>query len=347
MIIALHGAKKNVGDFLIRERGLALLRNAHPDQRVVPMPRWLAHDPELFRAASAVVLCGGPGLQTTFHPGTFPLNGDLPALDVPVLPLALGWSGEPAGNPDAFAFDAPSLEALRLIHERIGWSSVRDDLSLEIVRRADVGDVRRTGCTAWYHLPSLGQPVAPPSTVRSVVFTPPAASRRYFAESVRIMRLLRKRFPQARPYCVFHRGLRVDGETRLREAVVVRAMARVAESLGFEVVDAAYRLESIDFYGEADLHVGYRVHAHLAFVSQHRPSVLISEDGRGTGQAVTLGDNARLLAGERGLVDRLDETLSIEFREGHPALHRAVDEIERSWPLMQQTLAQIARPKGR
>lgn len=345
MIIALHGAKKNVGDFLIRERGLALLRHAHPDQRIVTMPRWVRHDPELFRAADAVVLCGGPGLQSSFYPGTFPLDGDVHALDRPVLPLALGWSGVPSGRPEAFSFDPPSLDALRVIHERIGWSSVRDDLSLEIVRRADVGEVRRTGCTAWYHLPSLGTAVAPPDVIRSVVFTPPAGSRRYFAESARIMRLLRKRFPQARPYCVFHRGLRPDHETQRRESVVVRAMARVAETLGFEVIDAAYRLDSIDFYGQADLHVGYRVHAHLAFVSQHRPSVLISEDGRGTGQAVTLGDEARLLAGEPQLVPRLDQTLAAEIREGHPALHRAVEEIERTWPVMRETLGQLAPTK--
>lgn len=341
MLLVLHGAKKNVGDFLIRDRGLALLRHIRPKQEIVTAERWRPLDPDTIARADAVVLCGGPGLQEDFYPGTFPLTPDIGALTKPVLPLALGWSGRPAGHPERFFFDEPSCRALTSIHARIGWSSVRDDVSLGILRNAGVGEVRRSGCTAWYHLPSLGKPPVPPSTIRGVVFTPPAGSRRLFIESLRIMRLLRARYPRARRYCVFHRGLRTDGETSHTEAVVVRAMAAVASSLGFEIVDAAYDLSRIAFYGDADLHVGYRVHAHLSFVSQHRPSLLISEDGRGVGQAVTLGDPYRLHAGAPGLVARIDSALSTEEREGHPSLQRAVEEIERTWHVMRETIEQL------
>jgi polysaccharide pyruvyl transferase WcaK-like protein len=341
MLLVLHGAKKNVGDFLIRERGLALLRHLRPDQEIITSERWRPLAQDLVALADAVVLCGGPGLQENFYPETFPLSPDIDALATPILPLALGWSGTPAGRPEQFSFDEPSRRALTSIHTRIDWSSVRDDVSLQILRTADVGEVRRSGCTAWYHLPSLGAAPAPPSTIRSVVFTPPAGSRRLFVESLRIMRLLRARYPQARRYCVFHRGLRADGETTRKEVVAVRAMAAVASSLGFEIVDAAYDLSRIDFYGDADLHVGYRVHAHLCFVSQHRPSLLISEDGRGVGQAVTLGDPYSLYADSPGLVARIDSALSIEEREGHPLLRRAVDEIERTWPVMRETIEQL------
>jgi hypothetical protein len=207
-----------------------------------------------------------------------------------------------------------------------------------------VGDVRRSGCTAWYHVPSLGTPAKVPQTVRRVVFTPPAASRMHFRESVALMRALRRRYPKAERYCVFHRGLRPGIGTGRRETLAVNAMAGVAVALGFKIVDAAFDLGKIDFYGECDLHVGYRVHAHLCFVSQRIPSVLLCEDGRGAGQVVTLGDPDVLEAGAPGVVDRVMEKLASEEREGQPALKRAVDEIEKTWPVMRSTIEQL--PSG-
>ena len=68
MLLVLHGAKLNAGDFLIRERGLEILRHLRPAQRLVVHPRWEPVDPDLFDSADAVVLCGGPGLARRFYP---------------------------------------------------------------------------------------------------------------------------------------------------------------------------------------------------------------------------------------------------------------------------------------
>jgi hypothetical protein len=157
------------------------------------------------------------------------------------------------------------------------------------------------------------------------------------------MRMLRSRYKDVERVCVFHRGLRADRFTRRRESVANRSLAAAASALGFKVVDAAFDLQRIDFYKEADLHVGYRVHAHLAFLSYRRPSLLICEDGRGLGQAETLGDEYRIRANRRDTVARVEDALSSEERLGYPSLARAVEEIERTWPVMQETLEQLPR----
>ena len=145
MLLVLHGVKRNAGDFLIRERGLEILRHLRPAQRLVVHPRWEPVDRGLFDSADAVVLCGGPGLARRFYPRVFAMVDDLDAHPTPVLPVALGWSGTPAEDPERFKFSRKSIAALRAIHARIGWSGVRDELSLEIVRRADVGEVAQNG----------------------------------------------------------------------------------------------------------------------------------------------------------------------------------------------------------
>jgi polysaccharide pyruvyl transferase WcaK-like protein len=342
MILVLHGAKVNAGDFLIRDRGLAIMRRLRPEQELVLHPRWDPVSPELFDRADAVVLCGGPGLAPRFYPQVFPLVDDLDAHPTPILPLALGWGGAPSGRPDRF-FNRRSVQALRTIHSRIGWSGVRDDLSLELLQSAKVGKVRRTGCVAWYDQESLGSPFRAPAKVRRLAFTPPAKRRRAgLRETIAVMRRLRARYREAERFCVFHRGMRAEfaSEVPTRER---RATAIAARVLGFHVIDASGDVSALELYRDCDLHVGYRVHAHLSALSFRRPSLLVIEDGRGEGQAITFGDPYRLHAGAPQLADALDQALAAEQAQGFEATEGAVTEIERTWPVMRETVEQLPR----
>lgn len=340
MILVLHGAKKNAGDFLIRDRGLAILSRLLPEQELVLHPRWEPVSPDAFDRADAVVLCGGPGLAPRFYPRVFPLVDDLAAQTTPVLPLALGWSGTGSGRPDRF-FSRRSVEALRAIHSSIGWSGVRDDLSLELLRSIRVGEVRRTGCVAWYELDSLGNPFRAPEGARRVVFTPPSKRRRGgLREAISVMRKVRAEHAGTDRYCVFHRGFRAEFAAEVPSAER-RATAIAAKALGYRVVDATHDPAAIDLYRDCDLHVGYRVHAHLCALSHRRPSLLVIEDGRGEGQAVTLGDPHRLRAGSADLADRVAEAIAAERRGGFESTSRAVEEIERTWPVMRETVEQL------
>ena len=46
-----------------------------------------------------------------------------------------------------------------------------------------------------------------------------------------------------------------------------------------EVIDVSYDEKKIDMYLDFDLHIGYRVHAHIYFLSKSKPSILLHEDG--------------------------------------------------------------------
>jgi polysaccharide pyruvyl transferase len=340
MLVVLHGAKVNAGDYLIRDRGVAILRHLRPGQELILHPRWQRVPPELYDRADAIVLCGGPGLAPRFYPKVFPLVRNLERHPTPILPVALGWNGTGSGHVDRF-FSKRSVKALRVVHSRIGWSGVRDDLSLALLSSLDVGEVRRTGCVAWYDLSSLGRPLASPERVRRVVVTPPTkAGKGGLREAAGVLRLVRARYRQAERWCVFHRGMRAEfgGETSTAQR---RATAAVARALGYRVVDASRGLDVLDAYRECDLHVGYRVHAHLCFLSYRRPSLLLIEDGRGEGQSVTFEDPYRLRAGSPTLLAQLDDALAQEEANRYEASERAVAEIERTWPVMRETVEQL------
>lgn len=339
MILVLHGAKKNAGDFLIRERTLSLLA-AVTSEEIVDVPRWGAPPVAEIAAARHVVIAGGPGLRTHMVPDTFPWIEVVLERGLPVTPLGWGWQGWPI-DPQRFTMSPATFAAIEAIHGGIRASSVRDRLTEEILHRAGIHNTVMTGCVAWYEHGHMHQPLRSSPDVASVVFTAPARPELHL-QAVSVMRLLRRHFPSARLTCTFNRGLRADEFTTARESRRSLALATAARVLGFEVVDTSYAASTLGDAVTADLHVGYRVHAHLMALSLRRPSLLLAEDGRGVGQQVSLGDPYSLAADAPDLRRRLRSALETELGAGFPASRAAVSTMNATWPAMLGVLESIA-----
>lgn len=192
-----------------------------------------------------------------------------------------------------------------------------------------------TGCVAWYHMASLGKPMAETSVPERIVFTPPAGPR-WAVQSVQMLRVLRGLWPQAELLCSFHRGIAPGNGTSAKQAASYAAVAVAARLMGAEIYDASgSHVSSIGRYRSYDLHVGYRVHAHLDFLSRRHASILIAEDGRGYGQQMTLNDPYHLDVGDVDLAKSLKNALATESSNGWAASREAISVIDASWPVMQ------------
>jgi len=144
-----------------------------------------------------------------------------------------------------------------------------------------------SGCPAWYDLPSLGRAFQPPQAIRQIVVTTPRRIR-LVPQAVQLLWAAFRQFPDTVRYCVFHRGYRRDAHTSARKAWPMRMLVLAANLFHYQIVNAAYDLSRIAFYRECDLHIGYRVHAQINFLSMRKPSLLLCEDGRGEGLSQTL-----------------------------------------------------------
>jgi len=290
MIILLSGAKKNSGDFLITSRAKALLSRCL-NEEILVLPSWLplgGHEVEL-QACRAIVIAGGPGYQRETYGGVYPL---LPIeamvqLAKPVVFLGLGWMADPGDAWDErhFRFDQRTLDFVERLGGLARYGS-RDLTTQRVVKAAGVAS-SMTGCPVWYEHSRLGLPMRLPQSIERLVFTPPQASV-YFDQSKQVLSDLKAAWPRAHVYCCFHRGIEADEHTPEAEAARLREYAAFAKGLGVEVRDVSYSAESMDFYAECDLHVGYRLHAHLHFLSNRLPSLCLEEDCRAHGQNTTL-----------------------------------------------------------
>lgn len=277
MYILLSGARMNVGDYLILEKAKSLLQEVRPDRQLMTLSRFQPLDDKinLLNNSKAIILCGGPAYSKDVFPRIYPLVTDLSKLKVPIIPFGLGWSGKPMRYPKKFKFTPYSKRVLNNIHREATYSSCRDSITEQILNRHGYKNVLMTGCPVWYDIDSLGKKMDIPNKINTLVFTPPQKNK-YHVQSKQLMEKIAATFPDAHKYCVFHRD-------------VVRSIKSKARRLNFEVVEAAKDVSKIEFYRQCDLHLGYRVHAHLNFLSMRKPSFLLHEDGRGIGQSKTLG----------------------------------------------------------
>ncbi|RKX91902.1 MAG: hypothetical protein DRP84_10860 [Spirochaetes bacterium] len=288
MYTLITGAHKNVGDFLIVERGKQLLRRYANGKEFLEFDNQIPLTNHLkeINKTNAIILCGGPGYtQNLFR--NYPFLRNIDKIKVPVIPFAVGWCGHPADNPDKFSFSDDSKSVLEYIHKNCEFSSCRDKIMKEILKRQGIENVLMTGDTALYDLKSIGKKFTLPRKIRKVAVSVAQHPGQYH-QNIYLLEQVKQTFPEAELICCFHRNLKADKFTPETTAKGAQKIAQSARKLGYRVVDASYDTSKIEFYRECDLHIGYRVHAHIFFLSIRKPTFLLQEDGRGLALSKTV-----------------------------------------------------------
>lgn len=270
--LLLHRALRNAGDFLIFERARRLIADRRPGVVLDTAEAWrpLANQvpAERLRGYRALVVCGGPG----YAPGMaarYPL-GDLAPLP-PLVLLALGAKIEPGTDAQLADFRLPDEDRhfLETVLTRTTAIGARDPLTAELLARSGIERVLMTGDPAWYDLERIAEPIRVPAQVKVIAITPPA-NPAAFRQATSLFRALAAARPAARLRVIHHRG-------------VQRPFAALAARHGWDQEDITGSADGFTTYDRADLHVGYRVHAHLYATSRGVPSYLVAEDSRGLG----------------------------------------------------------------
>ena len=297
MYVVLTGAKQNWGDFLIGHRCKTLLRKYKPEEELISIDSWkcLGSKLDVINNSRGVIIMGGPGYRPNMYPGIYKLVECLDQIQVPIIPLGLGWKGACANwlCMRNYRFSEQSIALLRRISSQINYLSCRDFYTWQVLKNNGFDNALMTGCPSWYELDYIGQQYERPSSIRRIVFTPPIYQNQG-EYSVDILRMMLDLFPEADITVCFHQGFeykRLSGnpdffafQRQLRDGYL---------ELGVPCVDLAGNVENksfqYSFYHNKDLHIGYRVHAHIDFLSRRKTSFLIHEDARGSGVDDALG----------------------------------------------------------
>jgi len=297
-----HGAKHNVGDFLIRNRAISLLEEyadvSEDDLYFIDLVRKNLTNSEIKKISDtdAVIIAGGPGYQRTFYPKIYPSLDKILESKTVIYPLGPGWKGQ---NESEYKFTRPSRQMLQKIHDKIEMGGCRDLPTKRLVEATGVNNIELTGCPAWHDLSRTQDSFTPPESVNSIVVSSPAkGSYSYGPQWIYLMYRLSREFPEAKKYCSFHQGVhREPGYHSRGEVIFNTKIASVARRLGYNIIDMGGHPEKYELYRDIDLHVGYRVHGHIPFIANGQPSFLIHQDGRGLGVSESIGTTAGDVAG--------------------------------------------------
>lgn len=289
--LVLSGAKINAGDFLIRRRILDLISSSKPGAQARVHDRWRPLDEGVAEWADAVLLGGGPAVQPHFYPGIYPLLPSLHRLEAPIIGIGLGWKGAPGDrwSERTYHFTENSQRLLRRMGDD-GWAiSCRDPATERVLNACGFERTIMTGDPAWFDLERIGAPFETPDRLDVLLFSMPA-SPVFFDQSVHLLRTLRERGNFRCILGAFNHGWRPGEHVGAERAAGFGELRDAVTDLGVESLDLSGGLKPmLDAASRCDIHIGYRLHAHLLFLSRRRPSILLEEDGRGRAAGEALG----------------------------------------------------------
>ena len=294
-ISLLSGAYKNAGDFLIVDRCKKLLKNEFPDasiteyKRNIPLDKYVSD----INDTDVLVFAGGPAYVEYLYPEIMPLVKDLDEIKIPFFAMAMGWRGH-NGLPKTIYTQQFSDRTWKLMKrfERDGFSiGCRDVHTTAMLRHLGIHNTIMTGCAAWYDINTINSHAEKyhgGGKIHRILISDPAQKINH-NQCIEVIKLIRRLFPDSEISFVFHRGIN-------------EKLANKVKSMDINIVDISSSKDGFEIYDSCDLHIGYRVHAHIYNLSHMNRSILIEEDGRGSGVNESLGlrhitayDTSRLL----------------------------------------------------
>lgn len=285
-IALMHGAKINAGDFLIKKRSIELLRYCYPQCEITEVYRNenLGLHVDEINDQDILIIAGGPGYQNRFYGDSeISLHGDLNKIKVPIMMMGMGWWGL-SGDPSivyTMQFSEKMQSLLTRVSKDTNILGCRDFYSANVLRNNGFGSALMTGCPAWYDIGKVRQVSYTGKALTEVkkICISDCGNIENLDQTFQVAEFLRDFFPNAEIVYVCHRGI----------PEMEPSMESILAGRGIRLVDISGSAEGFSVYDDCDLHVGFRVHAHIYALSQRKLSVLIEEDSRGEGVNDALG----------------------------------------------------------
>lgn len=324
----LTGSKNNAGDFLIKHRAKKLFEAIRPDREIIDFNAWEPINKkklDVINQSKCLILMGGPALQKNMYPGIYKLTENVDEIKVPITTMGIGWKS-PRGNWKD-TYDYPLSDTTLKLLDRIKSdglkSSVRDFPTLNALGFKGYDNFLMTGCPAYYDLEQIEKEFKFPQEIKKVAFSLGVSfiNSPSMEQQIKTQILsLRERFKANDFEVVFHHSLdkikfmQAHGSA-LKHNQRHNEFADWLTKQNIRFVDISGSAENlINYYSKVDLHIGYRVHAHIFMSSIKKLSLLISEDGRAKGSQSAI--NGMVVDGYHDIKEHL--VLKVLNRLGSP-----------------------------
>lgn len=197
--------------------------------------------------------------------------------------MGWGWKGRKPTHREMLQRPL-NYEMKKFVWGGAGIIGCRDWYTVSYLKRQGINNVVMTGCPAWYSKDVIYGNISH-RDIRYNCFSKICISDPAFKLNADLLPVVvekvRKRFPASDIYLIVH-----SSENRWLEKIICD---RWLNNNGITKVCIKGSSDGFKYYDSCDLHIGFRVHAHIYCLSKMRPSVLFNEDARGNGVNDALG----------------------------------------------------------
>lgn len=200
----------------------------------------------------------------------YPYIKNLLSLDIPLAVVSSGTSLDVSGIEKGM-FDYVSektREMLIDLDKKSLFFSTRGYLTQAFCRKLDLKNSRFSGDVAFFNKKNTVSKFKSNQTINKIVISDPHYSLDYISSFNTLYLGIRELFPSADIVIALHG----NDPTVIKYAI--------ENNIKYECI-YEQKNEGLNLYDSADLHVGYRVHAHVSSLKRGMYSYLLEQDGRG------------------------------------------------------------------
>lgn len=272
---------KNIGDKLIEQSTKKLLREVLAISDFDIIWREDIKDNVNVINQSSLMVYACLAVRNNMFPRVYNLPDELSAIKTPVIIISSGTSLAPSEiescelGSDA-QYDQFTIEKLREIGSKALGFSCRGEITFNVLKRLSISNLEMTGDVAFWEPRFDNLKFKQKSAVKKIAVSTPHYPQLYSDHFFKFLSYLRKKFPGSEIHIILH------GITDWINHDQVRDLNCTIH----EIYESDVR--SLDIYLDMDVHIGYRVHAHVSALKRRIPSYLFAIDGRGMDYGKTL-----------------------------------------------------------
>lgn len=270
-----HGSK-NIGDKLITNNLIsAISEYGDCDFEII----WRA---EMWESVKDVVLSASHvffaclAIRPEMHRVEYPYLKDVIESGIPFSVIAAGTALNVSSISDIYnSFSSETRALLNRVNEKAVVATTRGYLSQEACHRLGLNKFVFAGDIAFYDSSKEVREFQPGRKIEKIVISDPHRSGQYLKSFGALYDGIVDVFPHADVVVAQH-GINHDVNAFCESRSIK------TEKI-YETPDSG-----LDVYDDADLHVGFRVHAHVSALSRRVYSYLLEQDGRGCDYGLTI-----------------------------------------------------------
>jgi hypothetical protein len=271
---------RNIGDQLITDAVCNLIKTIEPETSVHVV--WRADSWERVHhliEASDHVIFACLAMRKNMHTDEYPYLNDVINSGVPYSAISAGTSLPIHWPYNLFnSFSKATTSLLREFAEKADFFTTRGALSQQVCEILGLDRVVMTGDIAFFDDNLAGLQFKANKSIENIVISDPHYAADFLDTFTTLLKGTKELFPGATITIALH------GENPIIESYLLE------NDIKHEKIYLS-KTDGLRIYKFADLHLGFRVHAHVSALKYRNYSYLIEQDGRGADYGLTIDRN--------------------------------------------------------